>query len=331
MRILGVDAGGTKTLCAIADESGRVLGVGRAGSANYQGCGVAGAASQIRRAIQGACDMAGDLPSEFDAACLGVAGADRPADFSTIRAFVDPLLKTPRLRLENDTIVALRAGTEDGVGVALIAGTGSNAIGRARDGQKLQVGGLGRLSGDYGSAYQLAEAAIVAAIQGQDGRALPTSLGPALCRRLGLAHIHDIIEFFFYDAPREPVDLGQLAPIVFEQAAMGDRVAAQILEEAGMNIARAVRVILERLFPAEAAVPVVFGGAVFQKGASPHLIEAVMRETLRHRPATRFVRLADPPVLGAVLFAMDDAGLPHDPAHHERLRREIAQKDPGPG
>ncbi|NMB74192.1 MAG: ATPase [Myxococcales bacterium] len=331
MRLLGVDAGGTKTLCAIADETGRVLGVGRAGSANYQGCGVAGAASQIGRAIQAACDMAGGVPAEFDAACLGVAGADRPADFSTIRAFVDPLLKTPRLRLENDTIVALRAGTEDGVGVALIAGTGSNAIGRARDGTKLQVGGLGRLSGDYGSAYQLAEAAIVAAIQGDDGRGLPTSLTPALCRRLGLSHIHDIIEFFFYDCPREPVDLGQLAPLLFEQAVLGDRVAVEILEEAGENVARAVRVILERLFPDEPAVPVVFGGAVFQKGASPHMIEAVMRETLRHRPATRFVRLADPPVLGAVLFAMDDAGLSRQPERLARLRQEIAHKDPGAG
>lgn len=330
MRLLGVDAGGTKTLALIADETGRVLGAGRGGSANYQGCGVAGAASQIGRAIQAACDMAG-IPAEFDAACLGVAGADRPADFSTIRAFVEPLLKTSRLRLENDTIVALRAGTEDGVGVALIAGTGSNAIGRTRDGRKLQVGGLGRLSGDYGSAYQLAEAAVVAAIQGEDGRGPRTALAQVLCRKLGLSHIHDIIEFFFYDAPREPVDLGQLAPLVFEQAALGDRVAEQILDEAGQNIARAVRVILERLFPEEPVVPVVFGGAVFQKGASPRMIEAVMRETLRHRPATRFLRLVDPPALGAALFAMDDAGLTHDKARLLLLREGITRTDPGSG
>ena len=34
--VFGVDAGGTKTICAIGDTSGRLLAVGEGGPANYK-------------------------------------------------------------------------------------------------------------------------------------------------------------------------------------------------------------------------------------------------------------------------------------------------------
>src|SRR5438477_365687 len=37
---LGVDGGNSKTLAVVADETGRVLGVGRAGGSNHQGIGL---------------------------------------------------------------------------------------------------------------------------------------------------------------------------------------------------------------------------------------------------------------------------------------------------
>ncbi len=308
--VLGVDAGGTKTLAVVADETGRVLGVGRGGSANYQSCGRAGAAGQIGRAVQAACSAAGLSPERFEATCYGVSGADREVDFAAIREFITPIAPCPRLRLENDTIVALRAGTPDGVGVALIAGTGSNAIGRNEDGAKHQVGGLGRLTGDYGSAGQLAEAALVAAFKGEDGRGPATSLGARICEQLELAQLADIIEFEFYDMPRGPLNLGSLAPLVFQAAADGDAVAVGILERAGREVARAVGVVCEHLFDPDRPVTVVFGGSVFMRGVSPVMIDTIRAEVARTRPDTDFVRLQVEPVLGAVGFAFDDAGLP---------------------
>jgi N-acetylglucosamine kinase-like BadF-type ATPase len=306
--VLGVDAGGTKTVAVVAGRDGLVRGVGRSGSANFQACGVAGAKSQIKKAVEEAAGQAGVDTSGFNAVCYGVAGADRPKDFDTIRRFVEPLTPCPAFRLENDTIIALRAGTQDGVGIALIAGTGSNAIGRNSRGKKLQVGGLGRLTGDFGSGEQLAEAAVVAAMMGTDGRGAPTALAGKLKDHLGLERIEDIIERTFYDSQLVHLYLGSLAPLVFEAAAEGDQVALSILREAGQNIARAVRVILEKLFPDEEEVVIVFGGAVFQKGADPTLIETVSKECLEHRPGLKFVRLGVEPVLGAIGFAFDDLG-----------------------
>jgi N-acetylglucosamine kinase-like BadF-type ATPase len=292
----------------VAGQDGRVRGVGRSGSANFQARGVAGAEGQIKKAVEEAAGQAGVDVSGFAAACYGVAGADRPKDFETIRRFVEPLTPCPNFRLENDTIIALRAGTPDGVGIALIAGTGSNAIGRDPEGKKLQVGGLGRLTGDFGSGSQLAEAAVVAATMSTDGRGAKTTLTDKITSHLGLEHIEDIIEHTFYDSDKTHLDLGALAPLVFEAAAEGDEVARSILREAGQNVARAVKVILDKLLPTEEEVPIVFGGAVFQKGADTTLIETVSKECNAHRKGLKFIRLGVEPVLGAVGFAFDDAG-----------------------
>jgi N-acetylglucosamine kinase-like BadF-type ATPase len=306
--VLGVDAGGTKTVALVAGQDGQVRGVGRSGCANFQACGVAGAEGQIKKAVEEAAGQAGVDPSGFAAVCYGVAGADRPKDFETIRKFVEPLTPCPNFRLENDTIIALRAGTHDGVGIALIAGTGSNAIGRDSQGKKLQVGGLGRLTGDFGSGSQLAEAAVVAAMMSTDGRGTKTILTDKICSHLGLEHIEDIIEYTFYDSDKSHLDLGALAPLVFEAAAEGDELARSILKEAGHNVARAVKVILDKLFPGGGEVAIVFGGAVFQRGADTTLIETVSKECNAHREGLKFVRLQVEPVLGAVGFAFDDAG-----------------------
>ncbi len=328
--VLGVDAGGTKTVAVVAGRDGRVRGVGRAGCANFQACGVAGARGQIEMAVKEAAAQAGVDPSGFAAACYGVAGADRPRDFDTIQKFVEPLAPCPVFRLENDTIIALRAGTQDGVGIALIAGTGSNAIGRDSRGNKLQVGGLGRLTGDFGSGEQLAEAAVVAAMMGTDGRGAPTALAGKLKNHLGLERIEDIIERTFYDSQLVHLHLGSLAPLVFEAAAEGDQVARSILREAGQNIARAVRVILDKLFPDEEAVVIVFGGAVFQKGADPTLIETVSKMCLEHRPGLKFVRLGVEPVLGAIGFAFDDLGWEMSMEAWEKLKKSYGP-EPGTG
>jgi N-acetylglucosamine kinase-like BadF-type ATPase len=324
--VLGVDAGGTKTVAVVAGQDGQVRGVGKSGSANFQACGVTGAQGQIRKAVEEAAGQAGVDPSGFAAVCYGVAGADRPKDFDTIRKFVEPLTPCQAFRLENDTIIALRAGTPDGEGIALIAGTGSNAIGRTRQGLKLQVGGLGRLSGDFGSGGQLAEAAVVAAMMGQDGRGPPTSLTARMAKHLGLKRIEDIVENTFYDSDLPRVDLGSLAPLVFEAAAEGDQVAQSILREAGKKIALGVNVILNKLFPGRQRATIVFGGAVFQKGKSPLLIESVAKECLAKRPQLRFVRLEVQPVLGAVAFAFDDAGWKMGKDEWKKLKESVREK-----
>ncbi|MBW2702954.1 MAG: hypothetical protein JRF33_19200 [Deltaproteobacteria bacterium] len=322
--VLGVDGGGTKTLALVADSQGRVLGMGRAGSSNYQDCGRAGAEKQIRRALDLACRNAGIATSQLEAACLGLSGADRPRDFEFIRGFLDPLLPGLSSRLVNDSLIALRAGTEDGVGIALVAGTGSNVIGRNAEGQTLQVGGLGPLSGDRGSAPQIGQEAVVAAIMGQDGRGAATVLTARIMEKLSLDRLDDIIELEFFDNLEGRLNLGFLAPLVFEAAASGDVEAQRILVDSGHSLAGSAAVIASSLFSGEQTLRLVFGGSVLQKGASPLLIETVVDDLRQVCPGLKTRILDLPPVAGAVLFALDDLGL-RDTGLVEALRAGIQE------
>jgi len=322
--VLGVDGGGTKTLAMVADSQGRVLGLGQAGSSNYQDCGRAGAEKQIRRALDLACRNAGMAASQLEAACFGLSGADRPKDFEFIRGFLDPLLPGLSIRLVNDTLIALRAGSEDGVGMALVAGTGSNAIGRNASGKIMQVGGLGPLSGDRGSAPQIGQEAVVAAIMGQDGRGPETVLAARIMEKLGLERLDDIIELEFFDNLEGRLNLGLLAPLVFEAAASGDAEARHILVDSGHAMARSAAVIAGHLFSGEQALRLIFGGSVFQKGVSPLLIETVVDDLRQVCPGLKTRILDLPPVAGAVLFALDDLGL-RDAGLVEALRAGLQE------
>ena len=155
-----------------------------------------------------------------------------------------------------------------------------------------------------------------------DGRGPASILGDRICKLLDLARIEDIIEFEFADATRPPLELGRLAPLVFATAE-GDSVALQILTEAGTHIARSVEVLLARLFPEPEPVTVVFGGSVFQLGAHPRMIDTITALCQQRRPGIRFVRLAIAPVLGALLFAYDEAGQSLAAAQQARLHDRV--------
>ena len=321
--VLGVDGGGTKTLCVVADRSGEVLGVGKSYGSNFQSVGVRTAKLEISRAIEAALDAAKASPDDVVFAAYGLSGADRDEDFETFHQILDEVSPTSDYLLVNDTTIALRAGTPDGVGVAQVAGTGSNTIGFDAAGNQWKVGGLGELSGDYGSASYLAKRMVVAAFEAVDGRGPKTMLVDMICKKLGLKKLEDIITFFYFDDFR-PIRIDELAPLLFKAANAGDRVAQRILRQTGKRMGYEIVVCLRHLFKRDEAVRVVLGGSVLQKGESPILVDALTERVLKSFPNAEIIRLKHPPVLGAVLFALDEIyGRPTPKKIVSRARRTL--------
>jgi N-acetylglucosamine kinase-like BadF-type ATPase len=302
--VLGFDGGGTKSICVIAREDGEVVGTGLSGESNFQGVGIVHAGKQVKAAIAAAIAQARIKPEQIATAAYGVAGADREADFDTVASYVLPSNPAGRMILANDTTIALRAGTRDGIGVALICGTGSNCIGFNADKEEAKVGGMGELSGDMGFGEDLVRRAIVACMKARDGRAKPTLLTDALCGALGIAFIEDIITFFYADH-FQPPNLKELAPLVFECAAKGDRAALGILDEVGRYMGKNALVACRRLFKKEDKIPIVLGGSILQKSKPPVLEQHIRKALEKPFPNARVIRLKDEPVLGAVFFALD--------------------------
>ena len=178
--MLGIDAGGTKTVALLADAEGTVVGEGRAGGANLQAHGEL----EVEKILHHVIDVAMEGRSELPAAvCLGLAGVDREGDGQVIRGIMRRLGFREHTLIVNDALIALVAGvplregnTTVSQGVVLISGTGSIAYGVNRQGLAARAGGWGTSLGDEGSGYWIGRRALKAVARATDGRGPHTRL-----------------------------------------------------------------------------------------------------------------------------------------------------------
>ncbi|MBI5529743.1 MAG: ATPase [Deltaproteobacteria bacterium] len=301
---LGMDGGGSKTIAVVADAEGDVLGVGRSGGINFQEIGVRAARAELALAHRRALRVAGVRPAATAAAGYGICGADRDKDYATVMDMIIGFDASPLRVLVNDTSIALRAGTPDGVGVACISGTGVNVMGFNREGRFKRVGGLGPLSADWGGGTDIAVAAVNAAMKQAEGRGPNTLLHDLILERFGLDDIEDMIELGFCDVGREDA-IAAVTPLAFRAAAMGDAVAHDILVRAGSSIGKAARFVINDLFAPGEPVTVALGGSVFMRGRPPVPADALARVVKTARNPVKIIKLRTEPAVGGVLLAMD--------------------------
>src|SRR3954469_12833500 len=79
--VLGIDAGGTKTVCLLADEQGSIVAEARGGGGNLQAAGELEVEKVLHRVME---DAIGDRAVVPSAICLGIAGVDRPDDSAIV-------------------------------------------------------------------------------------------------------------------------------------------------------------------------------------------------------------------------------------------------------
>ncbi|MBV9281226.1 MAG: ATPase [Chloroflexi bacterium] len=301
--LLGVDGGNSKTDAAVADRTGAVLGIGRAGSGSHQAIGLAPAMVQIRCAAEGALHQAGVEPGTVDAAAYCLAGADLPQDFDLLRPALDGLALARRTALHNDTAAALRAGTDEPDAVAVVLGAGTNAAGCSAEGREIRLAGLGWLSGDWGGGDAIGQEAVRLSVRAWDGRGPETALQGMILEALGVPDVESLIaRLYFDDAVRSGVR--DLTPLVFEAAERGDSVARDLVRRVAEEAAVTATALLRRLDMLRRPADVVLAGGVFR--ARGRLLVDTVREELRARvPLARAVVPQVEPVLGALLCAMD--------------------------
>src|SRR5512136_165367 len=81
---LGADVGSTKTHVVIADETGRVLGLGEGGAGNPDTVGYEGLSRTLKIATRSAVQQAGITLDRIAGAGFGVSGLDYPAQKAPI-------------------------------------------------------------------------------------------------------------------------------------------------------------------------------------------------------------------------------------------------------
>ena len=298
MHVLGIDAGGTKTVCLLADEDGHVLAEARGSGANLQSVGELEVEKVLHQVMEAALAQHDVRPA---ATCLGIAGVDRPGDAEAVRGIMRRIGFKTRTLVVNDALVALVAGAGDEPGVVVVAGTGSIAYGRNAAGQAARAGGWGYLLGDEGGGFWIGRAALSAVVRQFDGRGPATLLTGMVLQHMRLASPTELIhEIYYRDLQRHTI--AGLAALVQDATDAGDAVAAQILVRAGGELAAAAASVITRLGMRGEAFPIVLAGGIFR--GVPWLMGDVASRLADVAPRSA-VRLLDvEPAVGAVRLAL---------------------------
>jgi N-acetylglucosamine kinase len=303
--VLGLDGGGSRTLCVILDERSREISRGQGGPSNHQSVGLDAASKAINDALAETINAVGNPP--LAAACWGMAGLDRPEDEHILKQMAEELLPQVHVEVVHDSTIALVGGTDGKrVGVVVIAGTGSIAVGYHPSGRIARASGWGHLLGDEGSGHFIALRALSAATRAHDGRGPMTTLIDRLTEAVDVLTLEDLANRIYLEGWTAP-EVAALAPVVLNAAEEGDEEAAVIVNEAGMELALAARVVIERLGMENDTFEVVLSGGVFK--GSPRMVQIIRQELRQVAPRAEVILPRREPVIGAGLIALEKARL----------------------
>jgi glucosamine kinase len=294
---LGIDGGGSKTSCLIGDETS-ILGSGSAAGSNLVRVGETQAREALATAIRQACAVAQVVPSQIQRVCVGLAGAARPEIRDRVLQIVSELIPGD-VEVVGDIVIVLQAAFSDGLGVIVIAGTGSIAYGRNSEGDTARAGGWGFAISDEGSGHWIGRSFVAAAIracdEGEDQN--PRAL-ESLMKSWRLETREQLIPAA---NATPPPDFAALFPMVLSLADSGDPIAREVLLQAGTELAKLAGTVIRRLFPQSHSVPVAMSGGVFGSSA---LVRQVFYNNLRSaHPEAAINPSVIEPVRGALELA----------------------------
>jgi N-acetylglucosamine kinase-like BadF-type ATPase len=298
MRVIGIDAGATKTECLLADEKGVVLAKARGSGLNLQ----LFSEDEVEFALASLTNevLAAQKTGKADALCIGMAGVGRPRDFRIMNRILERLGLARENLVTHDAEIALVAGTGERFGVVLTVGTGAATYGVDRRGREARAGGWGPLLADEGSAYWMGLRALRAVMRAYDGRAGATLLTRPILERLGVDGEEALVHRVYRELARE--EIGALAPLVQHAADLGDGEAQNIIDDAAREFVRAVESVIGKLELAGESFRMVLSGGLWK--AVPVLRQDFERLIMKVAPWASVSELAVEPAQGAVAIAL---------------------------
>lgn len=301
MYLLGIDAGGTKTHCVIADEAGKICGEAVAGAAQHQIYGIAQTQKALLEAVSRALEDAGLNLSDIAYGVFGMSGADGEEDYALLTPVVQKLMQGVPFQIVHDAWIGLYSAIEEEMGVVSICGTGAGHAGRNRQGETVQLRNLDYVMGNYGGGADLANKALHFAFRSEEGtwdKSLLEKLIPAVFKVESMSQVCDCL----LKEELTTEQRFQLPIVLFEAAGQGDGVAQEIIRDMGYQEGRYASAIIRRLGMEMEKVPLVLIGSVFRT-RSPYILEPYLAAVQEACPDAYLVIPDKAPVMGAIRIA----------------------------
>ncbi|MEM3815457.1 MAG: BadF/BadG/BcrA/BcrD ATPase family protein [Candidatus Bathyarchaeia archaeon] len=308
MLILCMDIGKTKTLAVIINEKGDVLGKFISGPSGMW-LKEEVVVRNIREAIDGCLSASRLSLRDIDLISISWADLDTPKDWENAWKVIGKIgVERDRVLVEHDAVAAYYAVTLGEPGVAVIAGTGSIGFGINNRGERMRSSGWGWLIGDEGSAYWIAVKALNAISRAYDGRGEKTILSKMVSEYFGVKNELEILDKVYKELRGDPTEISRIAKIVDEAAHKGDKVAENILEEAGRELALTALCIIKGLGMENEKIIVGGLGSVFKS----KIVKENFIKTIREKAPN--IRIKEPltgdeSILGPIIMAFKKLGL----------------------
>ena len=298
MNILGIDAGGTKTHCMIADESKNILGEAVAGPAQHQIYGIDKTRISLRAAISEALKKADLLLSDITYGVFGMSGADGPDDFALLIPAVREIMGDIPFQVVHDAWLGSYSAIEGDRGVVSICGTGAAHAGRNSRGEQLTLRNLDYITGNLGGGGELSEKALHYAFRSEEGTGDKSSLEVLIPPVFDVENMEQVCTILKQEKMTKEQKY-QLPIVTFRAADGGDRVARSILQTMGYEEGRYASAVIKRLGMQQEEVPMVLIGSLFHTG-NPLLIGSYMKAVHEVCPKAYEVIPDAAPVTGAI-------------------------------
>ena len=262
---LGVDGGGTRTQIVLMNDAKEIVGEGEAGPSNPLRVGVETAVANIVLAVDAAFDAGGFSSGDIQAATLGLAGVRRHDLRERIRDAFIKRLQVRKALVTTDAEIALFGTTLGKPGLVVIAGTGSICLGKNAARETAIAGGWGPLAGDEGGGRGIAERALHSVAKASDGRGISTRLSERALEYFRASSVDNLL-VAIYSPQVDNSRIAGFARLVVETAREGDKIAVEILTDAGRELGVAACAVIKKLKLERKTIPIGCVGSIFKAG-----------------------------------------------------------------
>ena len=304
--ILGVDGGNTKTDYFLFDITGKFIGMYRDGTCSHEGLAdsFSGTYRVMKQALDNFLSDVGVEIKDIKAACFGLAGDDIPSQQRALDEVVRKL-GFSNFKVVNDSTLGVKAGTTKGYGACSINGTGTSASGIGKNGNVIQIGGIGDITGDEGGGRFVSRKVVRAVYDEAFRFGKKTSLTPIVMKAFNIDDKNLLMEAISEQFFKRSFDYNQFTIACFKEANKGDEVAIKILTDMGECLARAAAGCIKELDLVDDA-EIVLAGSVYVKGECPVLVDSFTKTVSELLNTTcRFNVLQVPPATGAIIWAKE--------------------------
>lgn len=232
---------------------------------------------------------------------VGMAGLDDKGEVEEANNWFRVLLNLAGITYSkfvvlSDIDLVLWAGDMGGAGIGLIAGTGSNCMGRNKFGQSYKTGGMSHILSDEGAGFSLGWKCLHLVTKMVDGRAERTMLVDEVLELYKCANIIDL-KNLLVQSTRLKVLVAKSAETLLAASDRGEEEAMRICAEESTELIRMVSAVNSGV-PSEELLPVFLAGSLFRNKNYLDLFEVGLG---KYSPSQKVTLVS--PIDGALIFA----------------------------